>query len=366
MDFVGELPPSRGSKDRQKDPYNAILVVVDRFSKMARFIPCWTNVTAVEFAHLMFSHIFTKLGAPRTIVSDRGNLFRSAYWQTLSKLMGTDSRLSTAFRPQTDGQTERLNSSLEQLLRAYVSTQQHDWADWLGHAEFAYNSMENASTKVSPFFAVFSRVPRHPLIGDWIARSERWPAAHEAAERIEKISTFVRENIVEAQARQKRYYDQGHKDIQFAVGDWVMLNARHIKTSRPSKKFDDKCLGPFEIVDKIGTHAYRLDLPSSFEIHDVFHCSLLEPYHKNMIEGRHQPPPPAVDGVANYLDEEHFEVEKVLESRRRRNKVQYRLQWTGYQQPDYVWRNWSDLDGCQELIREFHEEHPNAARHRLA
>ena len=144
-----------------------------------------------------------------------------------------------------------------------------------------------------------------------------------------------------------------------------MLNAKNIKTTRPTKKLDDKMLGPFEITERVGSHAYRLDLPASFRIHDVFHVSMLEAHAKSQIENRHQPPPPPVENVADRHDTE-YDVEKIVQSRHHRGTVQYRVQWTGYQHPDYIWRNWADLEGCRDLIREFHEDHPTAARHKLA
>src|SRR3989337_1145002 len=132
MDFITGLPLS--------DNYNAILVVVDRLTKMAHFIPCRDDTTSVELAELYHKNVWKAHGIPKSIVSDRGQLFISSFWKDLTARLKIESRLSTAFHPETDGQTERTNAILEQYLRAYVNYQQNDWNAWLPQAEFAHNN----------------------------------------------------------------------------------------------------------------------------------------------------------------------------------------------------------------------------------
>ena len=146
MDFVVGLPVSHG--------FNAIWVVVDRLTKARHIIPCRSSVDAADLAHLFVKHVFRLHGLPRSIVSDRGPQFASAFWQRLCNRLGIDRRLSTAFHPETDGQTERMNAVMEQYLRAYVSYLQDDWADWLPLAEFAANNQASETTGVSPFFGM--------------------------------------------------------------------------------------------------------------------------------------------------------------------------------------------------------------------
>ncbi|KAE8206965.1 hypothetical protein CF327_g7448 [Tilletia walkeri] len=141
MDFVEALPNSFG--------FDAILVIVDRLTKMALFIPTYTTLTSPDLAKLYLQHVFSKHGLPDTIVSDRGSEFTSSFWRSLCKLLGIKQALSTAYHPQTDGQTERVNQSLEQYLRTFTNYQQSDWSDFLPLAEFAYNNSEHSTTQTT-------------------------------------------------------------------------------------------------------------------------------------------------------------------------------------------------------------------------
>ncbi len=143
MDFMVNLPPSRG--------FDAIMVVVDRFSKMAHFIPTKDEATTQEIRRLFFTHVFKHHGLPKDIVSDRDPKFTSKFWRVLWKRMGLELKISTSFHPQTDGQTERVNLVIQQFLRNYVATDQQDWANHLELAEFCYNNSEHSATRSTPF-----------------------------------------------------------------------------------------------------------------------------------------------------------------------------------------------------------------------
>src|SRR3978361_4553 len=145
MDFVTGLPWSNG--------HDAIWVVVDQLTKQRHLVPCHTTVDARDLADLFLQNVFRLHGLPLTITSDRGPQFASAFWHRLCARLGIQPRLSTAFHPQTDGQTERINAIMEQYLRAHVNYLQDDWAEWLPFAEFAVNNQASETTAVSPFFA---------------------------------------------------------------------------------------------------------------------------------------------------------------------------------------------------------------------
>ncbi|MBW0579584.1 hypothetical protein O181_119299 [Austropuccinia psidii MF-1] len=146
MDFITQFPLSNS--------FDSIIVAVDRFSKMAIFIPAYGTITALELAQIFISHVFSKHGLPVSIVSDRGSLFVSSFWTNLCQQLKISRDISTAFHPETDGQTERVNQILEQYLWMYVSYHQDDWNNWLPLAEFSYNNAEHSSTKQSPFFTI--------------------------------------------------------------------------------------------------------------------------------------------------------------------------------------------------------------------
>ena len=145
MDLIEQLPDSDG--------YSAILVVVDRLSKMSLFIPTTNSVTAEEIARLFVQHVFSKHGVPSDVISDRGSEFTSHFWKSLGTLLDMKLNFSTAFHPQTDGQTERTNQTLEQYLRLYCNYRQSNWAELLPLAEFSYNNSTHSATQVTPFFA---------------------------------------------------------------------------------------------------------------------------------------------------------------------------------------------------------------------
>ncbi|MBW0480743.1 hypothetical protein O181_020458 [Austropuccinia psidii MF-1] len=139
--------------------FDSILVAVERFSKMEIFIPTYGTITSLDLAQIFIDHLFSKHGLPASIVSDRGSLFLSLFWTQLCQKLKISRDLSTAFHPEADGQTERVNQILEQYLWMYVSYHQDDWHTWLSLAEFAYNNAEHSSTKQSPFLTIYGRIP---------------------------------------------------------------------------------------------------------------------------------------------------------------------------------------------------------------
>lgn len=231
---------------------------------------------------------------------------------------------SSAYHPQTDGQTERVNQILEHYLRTYCSWDQDDWADLLPFAEFCYNNTVHSSTKVTPFFAAYNQHPqnnfKNPIEADPESNN---PAAVSMVNNLDNLREAMRQNMKAAQDRMSKYYNRNviasKKEPKFKVGDWVMVNAKNIKTKRPTKKLDYKLRGKFKIKRLIGTNAYELELPpSTGKIHPVFHISLLEPYHDNKIEGRREPTPPPID-----LEEQEYLVEKIKSSELKRGTVFY-------------------------------------------
>ncbi|MBW0518925.1 hypothetical protein O181_058640 [Austropuccinia psidii MF-1] len=188
--------------------------------------------------------------------------------------------LSTAFHPETDGQTERVNQILEQYLCMYVSYHQDDWNTWLSLAEFAYNNAEHSSTKQSPFLTIYGRNPNF----DSVHISQDTPSGR-LSTNLQSVQKVVKEESESVIKRFRKYVDRNRAiPPDFQPGDKVLLASKNIKTTRPTKKFSERWLGPFEVLKKIGSHAYHLKLPQQCKsVHPVFHVSLLEPVKQSTI-----------------------------------------------------------------------------------
>jgi hypothetical protein len=347
VDFITHLPLSNG--------FDAILVVVDRLTKMRHYVPCQMTDGAEEAARLFIREIYRLHGAPTSIVSDRDIRFVNSFWKHLSNRLQLAIRLTVAARAQGDGQTERMNAVLEQFLRAYVSYLQDDWVDWLPLAEFSANSLRSETTGITPFFANYGF---HPRLGVEPHEVPDTPAARRAdtfADHMSAILEFLREQTLLAQAR---YEDSANRSRstapKFEVDQLVWLNAKNIKTLRPRKKLDWKNLGPFPIAEALGPYTYRLRLPPSLTIHDVFNVDQLYLAANNPLPGQVVEPPPPV--LVEQTPE--YEVTEVLDCRRKGRGFQYLVRWTGYDDPTFESAR-VIFEDVPELVHNFHRRYRN-------
>ncbi|KAJ8324255.1 hypothetical protein O5D80_8742 [Batrachochytrium dendrobatidis] len=346
MDFISSLPTSNG--------HTCIFVIVCSLTKLAHFVSCPELPSADETATMFIENVFRLHGLPDSIVSDRGPQFTSHFWQALCKGLGIRTRLSTAFHPQTDGQTERVNQVINQYLRCYTSYQQDDWVSLLPLAEFAYNNLEHASIRSSPFLATYGYHPRieFPTL---LESSINVPSAQERIQHIQQNLALLKENLEKAKSDYKHFSDRNKvAEPVFTPGELVWLLARNIKTTRPSKKLDYQRLGPFRVIEPIGTLAYRLELPKDIRIHPVFHVSLLEKHQQNEFADRQIIPPPPVI-VENHLE---YEVEKILDSKIVKGQLHYLVDWKGYTINDRSWEPVENISAPDKLA-EFHSANPS-------
>jgi len=345
VDFITHLPKSMG--------FSAICVFVDRFTKMAHFAPTTDNVDAEGTVQLFLERIFSAHGLPDDVTSDRGATFTSQFTQAIFKALQIEQNLSTAFHQRTDGQTERVNSVLEQYLRCYVDYQQTNWSNLLPIAEFAYNNTVHSSTKVTPFFA---NLGYHPKFTVKIPRvSKNNIPLVDRIKAFQDLYSKMKDNIKTALERHARHFDtKVLPQPDFQTGDEVWLDARNIRTNRPTQKLDYKRLGPFPILEKVGTRSFRLQLPKTMKIHPVFHVDLLEKFRPDPIPGRtpRPLPPVIVDG------EEEFVVESILDSRLFKGKLQYFVHWKDYPVSDRTWEPAQNVANAPDLVTQFHIHHP--------
>ncbi|KAJ9556411.1 hypothetical protein OSB04_011025 [Centaurea solstitialis] len=270
MDFVTKLP-------RTPKGYDTIWVIVDRLSKSAHFLPMKETYSMERLARLYIAEIVRLHGTPVSIVSDRDARFTSTFWQSFQREMGTRVNLSTAYHPQTDGQSERTIQTLEDMLRACVVDFGGSWEDHLPLIEFAYNNSYHSSIEAAPYEILYGRKCRTPLC--WNEVGEKQLAGPEVVQITSDKINQVRERLKTARDRQKSYADKRRKDIEFQVGDQVMLKVSPWKgVIRFGKKgkLSPRYIGPFTIIERIGAVAYKLELPDKLGgVHNTFHVSNL-------------------------------------------------------------------------------------------
>jgi hypothetical protein len=270
IDFIVGLP-------RTQSGYDSIWVTVDRLTKVAHFIPVKTTYSGPQLAEMYMSRIVCLHDVPKKIVSDRWTQFTLKFWERLHETLDTQLRFSSAYHPQTDGQTERVNQILEDILRACALQYGRSW-DWsLPYAEFSYNNGYQESMKMTPFEMLYGRRCQTPLF--WNEAGEQKVFGPDILQEAKKQVHMVRENLRVAQSRQKSYADHRRRDLSFEVGDFVYLKVspmRGLCRFKVRGKLTLRFIGPFEILGKRGEVAYQLKLsPRLSDVHDVFHVSQL-------------------------------------------------------------------------------------------
>lgn len=274
----------------------------------------------------------------------------SKFWQALMAQLRVNHKLSTAFHPQTDKQTKRLNQTLKNYLRSYVNYQQDNQVQLLPIAQFAYNSSEAEGVKQSPFYTNYRFKPE---IHQQPQNSEEVPKAFITANKLKGLHNNLKKEIKFAQEQIKRYYDK--KRIggpTFKRKDIVYLTQRNIKTKRPSNKLDHKRLGPFKVINKISDTNYQLSLPQGIRIHPVFHISLLEPAHKDAEETQ--------DCIKVAIQEPEYQVKQILDSRFSQQKTpEYLIKQEGYKHSENTQEPIKHLSHCQEELQRYHRQNPD-------
>jgi transposase InsO family protein len=308
IDFVGPFV-------RTKDYYDSVLVVIDKFSKMGHFIPTTMRITSEKTARLLINHVFKLHGLPSSIISDRDPRFTAGMWKEVFSALGVKLAMSSSYHPQTDGQTERLNRTLEAGLRAYADKKGADWADWLPMCEAFYNSSTHSSTGQTPFEmngVVWTDAVTYALRSP-IMDGIKSQSAEDVLNGMKQAWEDARMMLMVRRERMKVNADKGRREEKYAVGDRVLLSTKNL--SQASSKLNDPFVGPFTIT-RVSDHGVNvwLDLPPEYRrLHQPFHIEKVKRYTPSAIEwGRKQndrPLPELIDG------QQLWEVELLLGKR---------------------------------------------------
>lgn len=354
MDFIMPLP-------RTDSGHDGIAVFVDRLSKQKHFAAIHSTISAPETAALFFREVVRHHGVPTSIVSDRDARFTSRFWQALWSQLGTKLAMSTAYHPQTDGQTERENRTLEEMLRAYVNYHQSDWDKHLTAAEIACNNAVQSSTGFAPFYLNTGQEFRLPIAQAASAAQDQPSSNPTAADMIARMNADLqraKQNIEQAQQRQAKYANQDRRDESFQVGDRVMLSTTYLNRQGRAGKLLPTFIGPFAIRRVVSRSAYELELPDTMSIHPVVNVSRLRRYVDGSAQfplrpsGVTRPPPELLaDGSPAW------EVERIGGKRERRvggrRVIEYLVLWKGYPSWEATWEPAANLSQAREAVSDF-------------
>jgi len=334
------------------------LVVVDRFSKMIRLIKTHKTVTDYAIARLCWEHVWKDFGVPRVIISDRGPQFASNFIKAHNEFLGITTALSTAYHPQSDGQSERMIQEVQKTLRMYVNHFQNDWASKLSMVEFASNNSIKSSTGYTPFYLVLGQ---HPNPGN-IPRdlNSRSPSAEEFVEGLRVARQAAEKALHKAAETMKRFADKKRNPTpSFVIGDKVLLDSSNYPSTRPSRKLSERRYGPFKIIEKVSDLTFKLDLPKTWKIHPTFHVDKLRRYHEDPNSPNFtEPPPDLVEGREEYEVEDILDVDYRFLQGTRKRALHFLVKWVGYHSKDNTWEPYDNVKNSPELLKQFYDRNP--------
>ncbi|ESK89215.1 pro-pol protein [Moniliophthora roreri MCA 2997] len=337
MDLITDLPESDGS--------DSIMVVVDHSStKGVTFIPCTKKLDATKAAELLFQHVYKRYGLAERIISDRDPRFVAEVFQEMARLLGIKHSMSTAYHPQTDGETERVNQEVEIYLRFFCGKQQMEWSKHLHMAEFAHNNRTHSVTHHSPFFMTMGYHPRPlptifkrtdvPLVEKWLTELKR------LREETSAMIEVARRGVMEQGKKKRDVFEKGQK---------VWLEEKNLDFGYSRKKLSPKREGLFIIEEVMGPVTYKLKLPKQWRIHPVFHVGLLSLYKETEEHGANflEPPPDIIEG------HEEFEIEAIIGHKPRKDPKKFLVSWKGFDSSHNEWKKKEELEHAMELYLEY-------------
>jgi hypothetical protein len=351
MDLITDLPTTLSR-------HNAVVVFVDKLSKMVELVPCKKSIDAAGFAELFVNAVVFRYGVPRVIISDRDPRFTAHFMREVMQMLGTKQALSTAFHPQTDGQTENVNKVLETFLRHYVTARCNDWDAYLPCAQFAINNSPHYSTGVTPFYLNYGRHPCTPL-NEWkTVVGSKVPGAADFRKRIQDAVADAKAALKKAQDYMKVSADRYRRvHPVYTVGQEVLLSTKNLTfkgfKGQHARKLLPRWIGPFKVAALVGKTAVKLSLLESMGVHPVFHVSLLKPY----VHGSTGVAPPVVRALDNTWE---FEVERIVGERGRGKTKEYLVRWANWGPAHDSWEPAAALKNMSEVLQTWHSAQAGA------
>ncbi len=361
MNFITELSLSEG--------YNVICTIICRLTKERHYVSChWRDdgTSAEETVWIMLWNVYRLHDLLSSIVSDRGFQFISTMWKSLCKRLRITASLFTAYHPKIDGQTERVNQDVERELRIYCNYMQDDWVKWIPMMKFSDNFNTFSAISMTPFYFNKEFHPRMSFDSDttdYETTRERLEArkADDIAIRMKELLSFGRQQLEKTKLTIEVQVNKHRRNVIYEVGDWVWLSFRNVKTTRLCKDLKDKQLGSYQITAKARVF-YHLRLPASMKhLHPMFSPKLLRPYSEDSLSGQHAEPPRPI--IIDDDDDEHWEIDDILDFRRYRGRIQYKVKWKGLDRDnEWYYADKGEFDGSEEVLNEFHALYPRKPR----
>ena len=362
LDLITGLPPSG------EEGFTAIFAIVDKLTKFAIFLPAHDTMSQERFADLFVERVANVYGLPERIIADRDKRWSTAFWKSVVSNYGSVMALSSSHHPQTDGQTEILNATIEQMLRAYVAKDRASWARWLSVLNYSYNSSVHSSTGYAPHFLLMGYKPRTSTVGltpegDPVTRP--FIASQSAEEFIGELEfhrAAARDALVLAQERQATAYNKGRRPVEaLQKGDLVLINPHTLKlvdVKGTGRKLVQRTIGPFEVLEQINPQVYRLKLPPNYPMHPVFNIEHLKKYHPSPTRFEERETLPSTRELIAYPE---YEVESIvghrLTTQKRGNRRMYLVHWKGHEPVDDTWVSEYDLRNAPEVTRAYLRAH---------
>lgn len=337
MDFITKLP-------RTSSGNNSIWVIVDRLTKSAHFIPVKEQFSLEKLTRIYLDNVVCKHGVPVSIISDRDPRFASNFWKSLQRSLGTNLDMSTAYHPQTDGQSERTIQTLEDMLRACVLDFGKNWDKHLSLAEFSYNNSYHSSIKAAPFEALYGRKCRSPVC--WSEVGDTQLTGPELIRETTEMIVQIKNRLLTARSRQKSYADVRRKPMEFEVGDRVMLKVSPWKgVIRFGKrgKLNPRYIGPFKILSRVGPVAYKLELPPELHgVHNTFHVSNLK---KCLAVSDEKIPlgKVRIDGKLHFIEEPVEVMDREVKQLKQSRIPIVKIRWNSKHGPEYTWEREDEM-----------------------